>query len=182
MKNRGENLKKTENLGERLLGIIFLILGSLMTLAALIAWVAAIRTNATLGEPAGVVAVTLTFVGIPFFLVGLGFVIAVKVMDKKKNRLLQHGKKIYAEVTGSQIVYQVSVNGRHPNRLECRYTDEFTGDVFLYSSRDIFGDTYPYVGQQVAVYVNPDNPADYYVDVDSLGKEEYQGNVHDFRH
>lgn len=180
MRNRERNVEKTENLGERLLGILFLILGALMTLAALGAWLVVTRITVT-EEPAWVAPVVLASVGIPFFMVGLGFVIAVKVMDKKKNRLLQHGKKIYAEVTGSQIVYQVAVNGRHPNRLECRYTDEFTGDVFLYSSRNIFGDTYPYVGQQVAVYVNPDDPADYYVDVDSLRKEEYQGKVHDFR-
>lgn len=116
-------------------------------------------------------------VGVPFLLIGLGFLIAVGVSGKKKKDLLANGRKLCAEVTGGRINYSQSVNGRHPSKLECRYEDPVTGAEYRFSSKNVWFDPEVYVGQQVTVYVKPDDFSKYYVDISGLD----DSNIHDFR-
>lgn len=172
-------IKKKENLAERLLGIIFTILGAVFLAVALIVAVAVLpNVTGAEGENLFVIPVVFGIVGAVFLLVGIGFLIFVGVKDKKKKELIQNGNKVFAEVTGGSEVLNVEVNGRHPWKLECRYTDPYNGAVYLYSSRNTFMDPYPYIGQQVAVYVDKNDPSKYYVDIQSLRQQE---NVYDFR-
>ena len=172
-------IKKKENLAERLLGIIFTILGAVFLAVALIVAVAVLpNVTGAEGENLYILPIVFGSIGTPFLLVGIGFLIFVGKMDAKKKALMQNGNLIYAEVTGGSEVFNVQVNGRHPWKLECRYEDPFSGEIYLYSSRNTFTDPYPYIGQQIAVYVDKNDPSKYYVDIQSLRQQE---NVYDFR-
>lgn len=120
----------------------------------------------------------LSIVGLPFLIIGIVFLIIVRRRSKTKKLLIQTGRKIYAKVTGGEMVYNYMVNNRHPFKLECTYTDFGTGAVYLFSSRNMWLDPNFYIGQQIEVYVNPDNYKKYYVNVDSLQKAV---EVYDFR-
>lgn len=129
--------------------------------------------------------IILCIVGLPFLLVGVFFVIATFRKGNKKKKLVANGKKLYAEVTGGSMNFRYNVNGHHPFKLECQYTDPYTGAVYLYSSGNIWLDPNLYIGRQVAVYVDPSDFSKYYVDVDSLNEanalNEGQANIYDFR-
>lgn len=171
--------KTKEFLAERILGIIFTILGAVFLAVALIVAVVVLpNVTGAEGENLYILPIVFGSVGTPFLLVGIGFLIFVGAKDKKKKELMQNGIKVFAEVTGGSEVLNVEVNGRHPWKLECRYTDPYNGGVYLYSSRSVFMDPYLYMGQQVAVYVDRNDPSKYYVDIQSLRQQE---NVYDFR-
>ena len=172
-------IKTKENLAERLLGIIFSILGAIFLIVALIVTVAVLpNVTGAEGENLYILPIIFGSMGIIWLLVGGGFLIFVGAKDKKKKDLMQNGNMVYAEVTGGSEVFNVEVNGRHPWKLECKYEDPFSGEIYLYSSRNMFVDPYPYIGQQIAVYVDRNDPSKYYVDIQSLRQQE---NVHDFR-
>lgn len=116
-------------------------------------------------------------IAIPFTAVGIGFLIAVCRAGRKKKRLLAQGKKLLAEVTGGRTNFNQEINGRHPSKLECCYADPFTGEEYRFSSANVWFDPELYRGRQVAVYVEPENYAVYYVDVSSLDET----GIHDFR-
>lgn len=120
----------------------------------------------------------LCVVGAPFFILGFLFLFLYRRKEKRKQRLLQNGRKLYAEVTGGSVNFSYSVNGRHPYRLECRYTDETTGEVYFFGSYNVWLDPDLYLGQQVAVYTDPADYSKYYVDVEGLQVNEA---VHDYR-
>jgi len=103
--------------------------------------------------------------------------------EGSEKRLMAEGRKVYAEVTGGSVNYNVRINGRHPYKLECRYTDPATGAIYLYSSGNIFIDPDLYVGRQVVVYVDRTDYSKYIVDMDSLKEETAEGaaQIHDFR-
>lgn len=172
-------IKTKEFLAERILGMIFTILGTVFLAVALIVAVVVLpNVTGAEGENLFVIPVVFGIVGAVFLLVGIGFLIFVGAKNKKKKELMQNGIKVFAEVTGGSEVLNVEVNGRHPWKLECRYTDPYNGGVYLYSSRSVFMDPYLYMGQQVAVYVDRNDPSKYYVDIQSLRQQE---NVYDFR-
>ena len=107
--------------------------------------------------------------------------IAIK-QRKKKEYLMQHGKRVMAEVTGGSRNLNYTVNGRHPWKLECRYEDIFSGEIYLFSSGNVWMDPELYIGQQVSVYVEGENYKKYYVDVDGLcATGSYGVQIHDYR-
>lgn len=103
--------------------------------------------------------------------------------NKKRKRLMAEGRKLYAEVTGGRLNWAYEINGRHPFKLECRYTDPGTGETYLYSSNNTWTDPNLYIGGNVAVYVDTADFSKYYVDLESLTeKDGEEGSfVHDFR-
>ena len=107
-------------------------------------------------------------IGAVFFMIGVAFLLVMGLMGKKKKVLMRDGRKVYAKVTGGSINYCYTVNGRHPFKLECQYTDPYTGAVYLYSSSNTWLDPNIYIGGQVAVYVDKEDFSKYYVDLDSL--------------
>lgn len=121
-------------------------------------------------------------IGVPFFVIGGVFLLIVRKRKKKKQYLLRNGRQVMAEVTGGRLNYNYAVNGRHPWKMECKYEDIYSGELYLFSSENIWIDPELYIGQQVAVYVDADNYRKYYVDVESLFSEENSGaQIYDFR-
>ena len=120
-------------------------------------------------------------VGLPILIVGAVFLIILKSKKRKKQMLLKNGKAVDAVVTGGQKNYNLTVNGKHPWKLECKYEDIYSGETYLYSSYNVWKDPALYIGQNVRVYVDRNNPKKYYVDVDSLRTEQNGSRVFDYR-
>ena len=116
----------------------------------------------------------------PFLIVVIVFGAIVYRKESNKKYLLANGKRIYAKVTGGRMNIHYSMNGRHPFQIECEYVDPAFGAIYLFASDNVWTDPHRYVGQDILVYVNPEDWSKYYVDVDSL-KETGEVTVYDYR-
>lgn len=136
-----------------------------------------VRTKALLFLPVWI----LSMIGVCFFIVALVFIILAGMKGKKKKYLLEEGRVIEAVVIGGHMNYNVSVNGRHPWKLECQYEDISQNATYLYSSYNIWQDPQFYVGQTVRVYIDRQNPKKYYVDVENLLTTQTDKRIMDYR-
>lgn len=73
-----------------------------------------------------------------FSVTGVTLLIINLLSKKRKKKLIETGRKYYAEVTDAIINYRVQVNRKNPYRLDCKYIDEFTGVTYLYRSDNIW--------------------------------------------
>lgn len=137
-----------------------------------------VRTGELLFLPTLILAI----IAVPFLVIGGIFLMIAIKQRKKKEYLMQHGKRVMAEVTGGSRNLNYTVNGRHPWKLECRYEDIFSDEIYLFSSGNVWMDPELYIGQQVSVYVEGENYKKYYVDVDGLcATGSYGVQIHDYR-
>lgn len=110
----------------------------------------------------------LSGLGIVFATVG-GVVLLIPVFrSARKKKAIAAGYYVYATVTGGKLNTHIAINNQNPYRLECEYTDVFSGVTHKFSSDYIWEDPEVYVGREVKVYCNRDFSGYYYVDVDSL--------------
>lgn len=120
------------------------------------------------GKDAAVFLLAFGGIGLIFLVVGLIFLI-VKIKKKLLcNRLLQSGNYIMAEISEVNVNYNVTINGRSPYVVECRYQD-MAGNVHIFASRCLYFNPEPLLqSQMVKVYVEGDNYKHYYVDIDEI--------------
>ena len=107
------------------------------------------------------------FMGIVFIGMGTAFWLVKRGHERKARRLLATGKVVGAEITGIDEDTNSSMNGRHPIVVSCRYIAP-DGRVYFFRSGSFWYESYEIdPKKKVRVYVDRNNPADYYVDVDS---------------
>ena len=107
------------------------------------------------------------FMGTVFAGMGAAFWLVKRSHERKARRLLATGKVVEAEITGIREDTNNSMNGRHPIVVSCRYTAP-DGRVYFFRSGSFWYESYEIdPKKKVRVYVDRNNPADYYVDVDS---------------
>ena len=111
-------------------------------------------------------------IGGVFTIIGASFLIVTLLSKKKRKKLIETGRKYYAEVTDAIINYHVQVNCKNPYRLDCKYIDEVTGITYLYRSDNVWDNPDQYIGLQVPVYVNPNKTKEYYVAVEELSSSK----------
>lgn len=148
----------------KLIGIVYVILGGVFLTVGFGVGIAANDVNGF----GGMFTVIFSGIGSIFFILGIVFLILNRRSKKKALRLMEAGNYIYAEVSYVESNYNIHVNGRHPYRVVCRYTDEY-GTIHLFHSRDIFFNPDGILKDTlVRVYVEPGNMKRYYVDIDSI--------------
>ena len=108
------------------------------------------------------------FMGIVFAGIGTAFM-AVKHRQEQKTRLLQAtGDVIEAEITDIRENMNKTMNGQHPIVISCRYRTS-GGRVYLFQSGSFWYASYEIdMKKKIRVYVDRNNPSNYYVDVDSV--------------
>lgn len=126
------------------------------------------------GKGGEVVNYIMPIMGIIFMLIGGGCITAAILKDKKKKKVLAYNYVIQANIVGFNIDTSVAINGRNPYRLEANYVNPNDGKIYSYRSEEIWVDLTPILSQMqlttVPVYVNPNNFAEYYMDITNLTK------------
>lgn len=102
--------------------------------------------------------------------IGVGILRWWREKKERKNRLLQAGYFVNADITGFPIDYRVTVNGMPTYQVECSYQDPASGTVHIFRSDNVFVDpAYCVNAKTVRVYVDPKSGyREYYVDVDPI--------------
>lgn len=111
---------------------------------------------------------------------------AAKILQKK--RLIRDGERLSAIVTNVymdnnvRINGRLRINGRHPYKVECEFTDPYSGERYLFSSDIVTDDISYMVGYSVTVYADRDDRSKYYVDIGGLTEQYNEENkIHDYR-
>lgn len=126
--------------------------------------------------------IILAFMGLIFGAVGGGIFFTNVTAGGKCKKLMENGDRVTGTITNVIAVTNVRINHRHPFKAEVEVIDPYTGEKYLYSSKQVLDDIYYMVGSTVDVYVDRDDKSKYYVDLDSVAAEEYTDvKVHDFR-
>lgn len=107
-------------------------------------------------------------IGLVFFTIGIAFVVVIAKKKSKAKWLLENGQVIHGTVTEIDFNPCVHVNGRHPRVVYCSYQDPGTGMIYQFKSRNIYDSITNCIaiGDSIDIYVDPDNYAKNYVDVD----------------
>lgn len=146
-------------------GIIFTIMGSLFFILGIIFGFATYFSGIFFRE---LLLFPLVFGGIGFLFLIIGIILLIHSGKRKKRRLqlMKDGERIWAEVTECYIDRTLRVNGRHPYYLELRYHDPFSGRNMVFTSGAIHNPN-SYLGRQLPVYIDRNDPEHYYVDTDN---------------
>lgn len=100
----------------------------------------------------------------------------------RQKRLIRDGEQLSATVTNVYMNSNVRINGRHPYKAECEFTDPYSGERYLFSSGNVTEDISYMVGYSVTVYADRDDRSKYYVDIGGLTEQYNEENkIHDYR-
>jgi len=100
-------------------------------------------------------------------------IIRKKIIHLKK--LKETGRPIWGTIEEVGINRSVTYNGAHPKYFVVKYEDDsIVTATSHYKSAGFYlnGDTSGFIGKNIKIYVNPQNPADYAVDLESLVVED----------
>ena len=102
-----------------------------------------------------------------FAIIGFTLTISSIRSNKKDKKLKSTGQLINAQITNVFVDYNLTVNGRHPYKIECGYLAP-NGQYFQFVSKGVWTNPQYFIGNVCPVYVNPNNPNEYYVDTSWL--------------
>lgn len=89
----------------------------------------------------------------------------------RRQRLKKTGIRYEATVSNVRCIMNVTVNKKHPYRVECLFVDPATGVEKCYKSHNVYEDLDKYKLQTVPLYIYPEFPSKYYIDVDEAIEE-----------
>lgn len=117
--------------------------------------------------------VVFGLVGIILFTIGV--VILGRILYKRKleQSLKDSGEKIMAKVTGCKKSL-MQINYRRPRYLICTYPSKMGGYVQVRSKLCMRDPRPGFVDNQVAVYVDRENPKKYFVDVEGSMVKDFE--------
>lgn len=105
-------------------------------------------------------------IGLVFFAIGTGILVAVFGRERTIAKLLEHGLPIQAKYIETYRDTRVKVNGRSPYRVVAQATHPATGKLQQFKSEMLWVDPSEQMqGQSVKVLVNPNKPKQHYVDL-----------------
>lgn len=114
--------------------------------------------------------VFLIFAGIGGVFAAIGFTIVLWQVRRarRKRRLLENGRRVYAELGEIYQDTSITVNGRCLWRVTCRYMDE-RGTMHIFRSGGLnFDPSGLLTGMQIPVYMEEGRPDHYAVDLDAV--------------
>ncbi len=114
--------------------------------------------------------------GLIFFSIGAIALLADRTGRKKAENLRESGRRILATYIETIMNKSYSVNGMHPYRIYCSWTSPDDGKEYIFKSKNLWDDPREIIAQyritDFPVYIAPDNPKCYTVDVDSVEIED----------
>lgn len=113
--------------------------------------------------------IILGFIGIVFFLIGSLGVLFRYLKNKKAQNLRETGKPISAKFTQVQLNTSQTLNGRNPYQILSQWQDPKTDELYVFKSESIWFDPTEFVKTDtVRVFIDPENPKDYVMDISFL--------------
>ena len=99
---------------------------------------------------------------------GAALLLAQRRRKRKTMRLINTGMMVEADITDISENMYMSMDGRHPIIIHCRYQSP-DGRLYLFHSHSVWYRSYEIdMRKKIAVYMDRRNPSRYFVDVDSL--------------
>ncbi|HIV71172.1 MAG TPA: DUF3592 domain-containing protein [Candidatus Aquabacterium excrementipullorum] len=109
--------------------------------------------------------------GTVFLAIGGGMALYRQRQRRVAMRLRAQGQAIEARIQGVEPNEAVSVNGRHPFVVLCQWQNPTTQEVHVFRSENLWFDPSDYLKRpQVRVFIEPENPKRYLVDLSFLPK------------
>jgi hypothetical protein len=110
-------------------------------------------------------------IGLIFFLIGGGIVLAGVLHGRKEEYLKQNGTRILTTFQSVELNTSLAVNGRHPFRVFTQWTNPTTSEIHIFQSDNLWFDPSPHIkNQTITVFIEPGNPKKYFVDLSFLPK------------
>jgi hypothetical protein len=89
--------------------------------------------------------------------------------NHQRDWLMRHGEKVAAQITSVQERTDVRINYRTPWEIHAAWQDPRTGQTYSFVSEMIMSDPrLQLMGPTIDVYVDPDKPTRYYMDLTAL--------------
>ena len=116
--------------------------------------------------------IMFTGFGVIFTSIGSVIFILKANRNKLKNKLMENGRKIYADINKIVINGAYRVNGRSPYKISCAWKDERSETIYLFESENIWFDPKIIIEmnsiKQLPVYIDENNFKRYYVEIDKV--------------
>lgn len=117
-------------------------------------------------------------VGSIFFIIGMIFVIVTVVKGGKRKKIISYNYVVTADIIGIREDNSVSYNGISPYVMEASSMNPADGRIYFFKSEPFWQDVTQVLDQfeirTIPVYVNPDNYAEYVMDLSIM--KHYIGN------
>lgn len=108
-------------------------------------------------------------IGSVFFLIGCGIILSGIRKSKKKEYLLQRGVRINTQFQSVSKNTRMRVNGRNPYMVTSQWQDPTTSKIHVFESDNIWFDPTDHINvDTIMVYIEPKNPAKYFMDISFL--------------
>lgn len=109
--------------------------------------------------------------GAIFLALGGGLILVPALLRRTDERLLHQGTPIEAEFQGVSVNSSISVNGRCPYRVTAQWLDPATSRMRVFQSHNVWFDPTAYIKDKtLKVFLDPNNPSRYYMDLSFLPK------------
>ncbi len=115
--------------------------------------------------------VLLSGMGAVFTLVGLGISLPALFKKRSHERLRQTGTPIQTKLQKVAENTGYRSHGRHPYQILSQWQNPRTGEIHVFTSENIGFDPSDYLpGKEIMVFIDPEKPDKYYVDLSFLPK------------
>ena len=147
-------------------GSIFAVIGGIFVP---VGWFVPQIPNVTIRGDGGLPVFRGMFCGIGglFLVMGLCFLLVDVRRRARLRRAYDMGNYVEAKILGMKEMKNIDVNGRHPNVIECAWTDA-AGTEHIYCSRALFREAWPLKSDTVPVYIDRDDENIGFVDIDAV--------------
>lgn len=116
-------------------------------------------------------ATVMGLLGAFFFAIGAGMMLVSYFNKNKKNNLISTGDSIEADFQHVELNQNLSVNKAHPYQITAQWLNPKTKEVHIFKSENIWFDPTSHINsKKIKVYIEPNNPKKYYVDISFLPK------------
>jgi len=116
-------------------------------------------------------SIIMAVLGIIFLTISAILVTFARLQRKKEAFLREHGTKIQSSYQDVELNESLSVNGRHPYRITSQWLDPHSNTLHVFKSENLWFDPSDFINSDdLLVYIDPNNPKKYLLDISFLPK------------
>ncbi|HOY69707.1 MAG TPA: DUF3592 domain-containing protein [Methylotenera sp.] len=116
-------------------------------------------------------ATILGILGGVFFAIGAGIALFSSLSQRNKSNLTSTGDAIEADFQSVELNTSFSANNSHPYQILTQWLNPRTNELHVFKSENIWFDpTHHIKNKKIKVYIAPNNPKKYYMDISFLPK------------